>query len=194
MKKTLLVLSNDAYMPSSTEPCFNNMKINQTLMNEIKGLGGLNKKQELYIHYMIKKIIGYAELGFIKNTNISTLDISESLWEPCPVTCPKHNRKTCRCMRLVTFQEDYYVSKARSFPEGTVIGAWRENPFPAVKNESYYNWLMNSDLYDEPYFVLDFINQKLKEAYPQLNLWAKATELKLLTIYDLNVHPHSKHY
>ena len=55
MKRFFLVLTNCAFMPSSSEPCFNNMKVDQTLMNEIKGLGGLSKNQELYIHYMIKK-------------------------------------------------------------------------------------------------------------------------------------------
>lgn len=184
---------NSACGYTGVEGCFKSMKINPVLMNEIKQLG-LCENQERFVHYMVERVIEFAELGFIKNTNISALDISEGLWKPCQVTYPKHNRKTCRCMRLVILQEDYYVGKGRSFPKGTVIGAWRENPFPAVKNESCYNWLMNPDLYDEPHFVLDFINQKLKEAFPQLNLWAKATELKLLTIYDLNVHPHSKHY
>lgn len=191
MEKTSL--KNNACDCTGVEECFNSMSVDEQLMNEIKQLG-LCENQERFVHYMVKRVINYARLGFIDETGISALDISEGLWGPCPESCPKHNLKTCRCMREVYLEEDYYVGKGRSFPKGTVIGAWRENPFPAVKNESCYNWLMNPDLYDEPHFVLDFINQKLKEAFPQLNLWAKATELKLLTIYDLNVHPHSKHY
>lgn len=191
MEKTSL--KNNACDYTGVEECFNSMSVDEQLMNEIKQLG-LCENQELFVHAMVERVINYARLGFIDETGISALDISEDLWTPCPESCPKHNLKTCRCMREVYLEEDYYVGKGRSFPKGTVIGAWRENPFPTVKNESCYNWLMNPDLYDEPHFVLDFINQKLKEAFPQLNLWAKATELKLLTIYDLNVHPHSKHY
>lgn len=178
---------------TGVEPCFNGIRIDEQLMNEIKQLG-LCENQELFVHAMVERVKNYARLGFIDETGISALDISEGLWGPCPESCPKHNLKTCRCMREVYLEEDYYVGKGRSFPKGTVIGAWRENPFPAVKNQSCYNWLMDPDTYNAPRFVLDFINKKLKEAYPQLNLWAKATELKLLTIYDLNVHPHSKHY
>lgn len=178
---------------TGVEGCFKSMKINPVLMNDIKQLG-LCENQERFVHYMVERVIEFAELGFIKNTDISALDISLDFWGPCPKTCPKHNRKTCSCLCSVIFREDYYESKGRSFPKGTVIGSLKKNPFPAVKNESCYNWLMDPDTYNAPRFVLDFINQKLKEVFPQLNLWAKATKLKLLTIYDLNVHPHSKHY
>lgn len=56
-------------MPSNFEPCFNRMKIDPVLMSEIQQLGGLTKNQELYIHYLIKKIIGYAELTKRLNPN-----------------------------------------------------------------------------------------------------------------------------
>lgn len=188
-------IKSQHYNCLGVEPCFNGMQIDSVLMSEIQQLGGLSKNQMLFIHFMVKRVIEFAKIGFVDETGISALDISErNVWGPCPKTCPMHKRKTCRCMRKVTFQEDYYLSIGRNFPKGTVIGAWKENPFPAVKYESCYNWIMNPDLYDAPRFVLDFINEKLKEALPQLNLWAKATELKLLTIYDLNVHPNSKHY
>lgn len=55
MRKLFLIISNNGFMPSNFEPCFNRMKIDPVLMSEIQQLGGLTKNQELYIHYMIKK-------------------------------------------------------------------------------------------------------------------------------------------
>lgn len=196
MEKTFLVISNGAYMPSSTEPCFNNMKIDQTLMNEIKGLGGLNENQELYIHYMIKKIIGYAELGFIKGTQkIRVLDISPlGTYGECPETCLLHHIGKYDYMCYIELREDIDFCEGRYLPKGTKIGTLNENPFPTVKESYIYRELLDPDNYGAPHNILDFVNRKLNEALPGYNLWAKADDLDFLSIYDLNVLPHMKTY
>ncbi len=174
--------------------CFKGITVDSVLLNDIKQLE-LCEDQELFVHEMINKVMEFTELGFIQNMDISVLNISaHNIYGAYPKSCPSHNRKTCRCMRKVYIEEDYYVSKDRNFPKGTVIGTWKENPFSAVKDNSCYSWFMNPDLYDAPRFVVDFINQKLKGVLFQLNFWAKVTELKLFTIYYLNVHINSKHY
>ena len=196
MKKFFLVLTNGAFMPSSSEPYFNNMKVDQTLMNEIKGLGGLNENQELYIHYMIKKIIGYAELGFIKGTRkISVLDISWlGTYGECPETCQLHHIGKYDNMCYVKLRKDIDACEGRYLPKGTIIGTLNEDPFPAVKNPYIYRELLDPDNYGAPHYVLDFVNKKINEALPGRNLWAKADDLEFLSIYDLDILPHMKTY
>lgn len=58
--------ANNAYTATSIEPCFNGLKVDPSLMNEIKRLGGLSQNQEFFIHNIIKKVINYVELGFVK--------------------------------------------------------------------------------------------------------------------------------
>lgn len=196
MKRFFLILINGAFMPSSTEPCFNSMKIDQTLMNEIKGLGGLSKNQELYIHYMIKKIIGYAELGFIKGSRkISVLDISGGgTYGECPETCLLHHIGKYDYMCYVELREDIDFCEGRYLPKGTIIGTLNEDPFPAVKDLYIYRELLDPDNYDAPHYALDFVNKKLNEALPGRNLWAKALDFDFLSIYDLDILPHMKTY
>lgn len=69
--------SNNTYTTTSIEPCFNGLKVDPSLMNEIKRLGGLSQNQEFFIYSMIKKVINYVELGSVKgNRKISFLNIS----------------------------------------------------------------------------------------------------------------------
>lgn len=150
----------------------------------------------MYIHYLIKKIIGYAELGFVKRTRkISVLDISWlGTWGECPETCLLHHLGKYDYMSYVELLKDVDECEGRYLPKGTIVGTLNENPFPAIKEPYVYRELLDPDNYDAPHYVHDFVNKKLNEALSGHNLWAKANDLDSLSIYDLNKLPHMKTY
>ncbi len=182
---------NNACGYTGVEGCFKTMKINTTLMNEIKQLG-LCENQERFVHEMVNRIIDYSKKGFVYGTNkIDALIVSWlDTWCNCPESELIRHIGKYKGITYTELLKDY----EDMFSKGTIIGTLNENPFPAVEEPYIYRELLDPDNYNAPHYVLDFVNKKLNEALPGYNLWAKADDLDLLSIYDLNVLPHMKTY
>lgn len=80
------------------------------------------------------------------------------------------------------------------YPKGTVIGTIVRHPFPQVFKSYAYRELLDPENDSVPHYVLDFVNEKLHEAYPQHNLWCVTLDFEFLSIYDLDKLPHMNRY
>ena len=96
---------------------------------------------------------------------------------------------------LTEFVKDSYLDDGSiMYPNGTVIGTIVRHPFPQVSTSYAYRELLDPENYNAPHYVLDFVNEKLHEAYPQHNLWCVTLDFEFLDIYDLDKLPHMKRY
>ena len=93
------------------------------------------------------------------------------------------------CMEDVCFDDGTIM-----YPKGTIIATIAEDPFPKVSEPNAYRELLDPDNYGAPHDVLDFVNEKLHEAYPQFNLWCIALDLDFLHIFNLDKLPYTKMY
>lgn len=180
------------YGPIRLESCFKNITIDPVLMKEIDRLGVLSKNQKLYLHEMISRIIDYAIKGFVNGSNkIDALTISWlGTWCNCPESELIRHIGKYKDITYTKFLKDY----KDMFPQGIVIGSINNDPFPAVEESYIYRELLYPDNYDSPDYVLEFVNAKLNAALPGHNLWAKALDLDVLSIYNLDRLPHMKTY
>lgn len=94
-----------------------------------------------------------------------------------------------RCVKDLYFDDGTIM-----YPKGTLIGTIAKDPFPKISEPYAYRELLDPDNYSAPHDVLDFVNEKLHEAYPQFNLWCVALDLDNLSIFDLDKLPHMKRY
>ena len=203
----------DAMQP---EPCFQDITIDLGLMTEIKKLK-LAPNQEMYIHEMIKRATKSVKENFVSG-GVDVLILSHfptfgQIGEFLTLSGKEqskhpHMKKFCypweglirplgrdgdviltECVNDLSFDDDTIM-----YPKGTVIGTIAEKPFPEVSESYAYRELLDPDNYYAPHDVLDFMNEKLHEAYPQFNLWCVALDLEYLNIFDLSKLPHMKRY
>lgn len=200
------------------DPCFQSIALDTTLMSEIKGLG-LAPNQELYVHEMIKQAIQAVKEGFENPARkIDTLVVSgfstwgqaaeflsksvmeqneypdiKKYWQPLTGLI-KPLGKTGNVILTEFVKDSYFDDGSIMYPKGTVIGTIVRHPFPQVSTSYAYRELLDPENYSAPHYVLDFVNGKLHEAYPQYNLWCVALDFEFLDIYDLDKLPHMKRY
>ena len=206
---------NDAMQP---EPCFQNIAIDPDLMAEIKRLK-LASNQEYYLHEVMKQILQSVKDGFMNETKkVDVLIVSSfssfgqvgEFLARSEEEQDKHPKvkEWCEPMKglinslgrdgnviLTECVSDLrYGDNSIMYPKGTIIGTIAKDPFPVVFDSFGYRDLLDPDNYSAPHYVLDFVNKKLHEAYPQFNLWCVALDLESLSIYDLDKLPHMKRY
>lgn len=184
------------YGSTRLENCFKSITIDSSLMNEIKELGGLNENQEFFIHEMIKRLIHYAELGFVNGKQkINVLIVSRFVtWGNSHETNLIHHIEKYNDIIYTEFLKDYEDDSIIIYPKGTIIGTINDDPFPAVEESIIYRELLDPNNYGAPHYVLDFVNKKLNEALSGHNLWAMTLDFDYLSIYDLTIFPHIKTY
>ena len=206
----------DAMQP---EPCFLNIDVDSGWRAEMSGLK-LTLNQECFIKESIKQILQFVKEGFvdIKDVKVDTLTASIhfnmgvigkflSLSEEEQSKRPdmkefcepwkswirplgeKRNIILTECIK-----DMYYKDNIIMYPKGTVIGSIASHPFPKVSESYAYRELLDPDGYGAPHDVLDFVNEKLHEAYPQFNLWCVAYDLDKLSIFDLDKQPDMRVY
>lgn len=182
--------------PRLLEKCFKSAATDQALMKEIEKLGGLSINQRYYVHEMVKTIIHYAKEGFVYGTQkISYLTISFlSSWGTSSESDLVHHIGKYKDIIYTEVLKDFKSDGTLLFPKGTVIGSIEADPFPGVEESCIYREILDPDNYSAPFYVLDFVNKKLQDALPNNNLWAKAVDLDVLSICNLNVLPHLKTY
>lgn len=210
-----LAMQEDCLTP---DPCFQSITLDANLMPEIKGLG-LAPNQELYVHEMIKQLIQSVKEGFENPVRkIDALVISRFLtWgqvaeflsksvteqnkypdikEYCqPLTgLIKPLGETGNVILSEFVKDSYFDNDSIMYPKGTVIGTIKRHLFPQVSMSYAYRELLDPENYSAPHHVLDFVNEKLHEAYSQYNLWCVALDFEYLNIYDLDKLPHMKRY
>lgn len=208
-----------SYCAVQLESCFQNMAIDPDLMVEIKNKLKLAPNQELYIHEMIKRTIESAKDGFMNGSvKVDVLEVSRfpalgqiaEFLGQSEEEQSKHPNKKEFCepwkglLRPLGRNRDILLTKCVKdlrfddgiimYPKGTLIGTIAKDPFPKVPEPYAYRELLDPDNYSAPHDVLDFVNKKLHEAYPQFNLWCVALDLDNLSIFDLDKLPHMKRY
>ena len=208
----------ELYGTMQPEPCFQNITIDSGLMAEIRQLK-LSPNQEYYLHEVVKQIFQFVKEGFMNGTvkvdvliysyfmsfgqtgEFLALSKEEQDKRPDLKKCCDHwkglisplgrdgNIILTECVGDLRYDDNSIM-----YPKGTIIGNIEKAPFPAVSESYAYRELLDSDNYSAPHDVLDFVNKKLHEAYPEFNLWCVAFDLESLSIYDLDQLPHMKRY
>lgn len=200
------------------EPCFHGLTIDPDLMAEIRKLK-LPLKHTYFLHEVIRHNASLIKEAFMDGnkkvdaiiiTRLTTfgqmgefLSLSKEeqskrpdMKEYCEpwkglLRALGRNGNVIRteCVKDLRFDDGTIM-----YPEGTIIGTIARKPFPYVLDPSDYCELLDADNYGAPHDVLDFVNEKLHEAYPQFNLWCVADYLDFLFIFDLDKLPHMKRY
>ena len=211
----VLAQSYDAMRP---EPCFQDMAFDLDLMAEIGKLK-LPQNQAYFLHEVMKNNFPLVKEAFMDvNQKVDVVIISHfttfgQIGEFLPLSGEEQSKhpdmkEYCEpwkrllkplgrngnvihteCVKDLRFNDGSIM-----YPKGTVIGTIANNPFPKVSDSFDYRELLDPDNYGAPHDVLDFVNEKLHEAYPQYNLWCVALDLDNLSIFDLDKLPHMKRY
>lgn len=207
-----------SYGAMQPESCFQNMAFDLDLMAEIRKLK-LPLNQAYFLHEVMKNNFPLVKEAFMDaNKKVDAVIIShfttfgqmgeflslseeeqskhpdmKEFCEPWKGLVRSFGRNgnviLTRCVKDLYFDDGTIM-----YPKGTVIGSIASHPFPKVSESYAYRELLDPDNYGAPHDVLDFVNEKLHEAYPQHNLWCVALDLDFLHIFNLDKLPYMKRY
>lgn len=207
-----------SYGAMQPESCFQNMTFDLDLMAEIGKLR-LPQNQAYFLHEVMRNNFPLVKEAFMDGTEkvdaiiISHIPIFGQAGEFLSLSEEEQSKhpdmkEFCepwkglvrpfgrngnviltRCVKDLYFDDGTIM-----YPKGTLIGTIAKDPFPKISEPYAYRELLDPDNYSAPHDVLDFVNEKLHEAYPQFNLWCVALDLDNLSIFDLDKLPHMKRY